>query len=301
MSTDNLVGRTIAGFRLLTFVGEGGTATVYIAEHAEYGRCAIKVLKTRVAQDPTQVKRFLREAEFGERVSHPNIVATYAWGEDEGRHYLAMQWVEGESLSNFAVRSGTLAPSVVGGIVRQIGGALASAHAKGIIHRDLKPANIMYDPATQRAVLLDFGIARDAEASGEDRLTRTGFFVGSLQYVPPEALSGELVGEQADVYSLATITYHLLTGLLPFPGKNPRELFQQLLSQPPIPLNQAVKGMKFDPGIERAVMRGLERDLGARTRKIDAFTEEFCTAVAEAGQKKAGFLSGLRGMFGGNA
>lgn len=299
MSTDNLVGRTLAGFRLISFVGEGGTATVYTSEHAEYGRCAVKVLKTRIAQDPTHVKRFLREAEFGSRISHPNIVATYAWGEAEGRHYLAMQWVEGESLANFAVRSGTLAVPVVSGIVRQIGAALAAAHAKGIIHRDLKPANIQYDPATQTAILLDFGIARDAEASGEDRLTRTGFFVGSLQYVAPEALSGELVGEQADVYSLATITYHLLTGVLPFPGKNPRELFQQLLSQAPTPLNQAVKGLRVDAAVEAAVMHGLERDLGRRTKKIDAFAEEFCTAVDVGGTKKPGFLSGLRGMFGG--
>lgn len=299
MSTDNLVGRTIGGYRLASFIGEGGTATVYQAEHPTHGRCAVKVLKGRHAQDPTNIKRFLREAEFGSRITHPNIVATYDWGEVDGMHYLAMQWVEGESLSNFAVRSGTLAPAVTAHIIRQIGEALAAAHAKGIIHRDLKPANIMYDAATQKAVLLDFGIARDAEASGEDRLTRTGFFVGSLQYVAPEALSGELVGEQADVYSLATIAYHLLTGVLPFPGKNPRELFAQLLSQAPTPLNQAVKGLKFDAGIEAAVMRALERDLGRRTPKVDVFAAEFCTAVEQAATKKGGFLSGLFGKRGG--
>ncbi len=299
MSTDNLAGRTLAGYHLATYIGEGGTATVYKATHPEKGLAAVKVLKTRTAQDPTNVKRFLREAEFGARVNHPNIVRTYDWGEADGRHYLAMQWVEGESLSNFAVRSGTLAPAVVASIVRQIGEALASAHAAGIVHRDLKPANIQYDPATQRAVLLDFGIARDTESEGEERLTRTGFFVGSLQYVAPEALSGELVGEQADVYSLATITYQLLTGELPFPGKTPRELFNQLLSQAPTPLNQAVKGLKFDPAIEAVVMRGLERDLARRTPKIDVFTRDFCTAVETAGTKKPGFLSGLFNKFGG--
>ena len=124
------------------------------------------------------------------------------------------------------------------------------AHKAGIIHRDLKPANIMYDPATQTAKLLDFGIARDAELNPEERLTRAGFFVGTLQYVAPETLSGELVNEQADVYSLATIAYYLLTQELPFTGKSPRELFQQLLTQPPVPLNQAVKGLRF-PGADR--------------------------------------------------
>ena len=127
-------------------------------------------------------------------------------------------------------------------IIEQLGGALAAAHRAGIIHRDLKPANIMYDPATQTAKLLDFGIARDSELSPEERLTRAGFFVGTLQYVAPETLSGELVSEQADVYSLATIAYYLLTLEHPFSGKSPRELFQQLLTQPPIPLNQAREG-----------------------------------------------------------
>jgi serine/threonine-protein kinase len=150
----------------------------------------------------------------------------------------------------------------------------------------------MYNPATQTAKLLDFGIARDAE-SQEERLTRAGFFVGTLQYVAPEALSGELVGEQADIYSLATITYQLLTGELPFTGKNPRELFQQLLSQPPVPLNQAVKGLRFSPGVEHAVMCGLERELPKRCKTVDEFARTFCTAVRSEKPKRGGFLSNL--------
>lgn len=294
MAQDNLVGRTIAGYRLVKHVGEGGTATVYRGEHPEKGLAAVKILRARLGQDPVAVKRFLREAEFGARIDHPNSVRTYDYGETEGLHYLAIEWAEGEPLANFATRAGTLAPPLVCTIVGQLGAALAAAHKAGIIHRDLKPANIMYDPATQTAKLLDFGIARDADSGGEERLTRAGFFVGTLQYVAPEALSGELVGEQADVYSLATITYHLLTGALPFAGKNPRELFQQLLTQPPIPLNAAVKGLRFGTGIEAAVMAGLERDLDRRTRKIDEFAQDFCTAVEDDGKKKAGgFFSGL--------
>jgi serine/threonine-protein kinase len=120
--------------------------------------------------------------------------------------------------------------------------------------------------------------------------------VGTLQYVAPETLSGALVDEQADVYSLATIAYYLLTGTHPFPGKNPRELFQQLLTQHPVPLNQAEKGLKFSPAIETAVMRGLERDLAKRTKTVDEFSQEFCTAVRENdGQKGSGFLKRLFG------
>ncbi|HET7239838.1 MAG TPA: serine/threonine-protein kinase [Gemmatimonadales bacterium] len=294
MSTDNMVGRTVAGYHLAKYIGEGGTATVYRADHPEKGAAAVKLLRPRLAQDPIAVKRFLREAEYGSRVTHPNIVRTYDYGQADGLHYLALEWAQGEPLEEFVSRSGKLAPALVATIVEQLGGALGAAHKAGIIHRDLKPANIMYDPAEQRARLLDFGIARDAELSPEERLTRAGFFVGTLQYVAPETLSGELVNEQADVYSLATIAYYLLTQAHPFAGKSPRELFQQLLTQAPIPLNQAVKGLRFSPQIETAVMGGLDRDLSKRFKTVDDFAKAFCTAV-RVEPKRPGFLSSIFG------
>jgi eukaryotic-like serine/threonine-protein kinase len=290
---DSLVGQTIAGYRLLEDVGEGGTAAVYRAEHPERGPAAIKILRPRLAQDPVAVKRFLREAEFGVRIDHPNIVHTYDYGELDGRYYLALEWASGEPLATFAARTGRLAPLLVARIIEQLGAALSAAHAQGIIHRDLKPANVMYDPATQGVKLLDFGIARDADLKPEDRLTRTGFFVGTLQYVAPESLSGELVTEQADVYSLATITYYLLSGALPYTGRSPRELFQQLLSEPPEPLNQAMKGRKLPAAIEAAVMRGLERDRTRRSRGIPEFVSEFCEAVRRSEGPKTGLFSKL--------
>ena len=231
MNAENHVGRTIAGYRLVKHIGEGGTATVYRAEHPDQGLAAVKVLRPRLAQDPVAVKRFLREAEFGKRVVHPKIVQTYDYGESEGVHFLALEWAEGEPLANFAQRAGQLAPTLVASIIEQIGAAL----------------------------------------------------------------SGELVNEQADVYSLATIAYNLLTGEIPFTGRSPRELFQQLLSQAPVPLNQAAKGAKFSPALEAVVMRGLERDRGKRYKTVDEFTSAFCTAARDERQQKSGFLSGLFG------
>src|SRR5919106_3406069 len=294
MNADNMVGRTVAGYHLAKYIGEGGTATVYRADHAQRGESAVKILRPRLAGDPIAVKRFLREAEYGSRVSHPNIVRTYDYGESDGLHYLALEWAKGEPLAEFINRSGRLAPPLVATIIEQLGAALSCAHKAGIIHRDLKPANIMYDPATQTAKLLDFGIARDSELNPEERLTRAGFFVGTLQYVAPETLSGELVSEQADVYSLATIAYYMLTQELPFTGKSPRELFQQLLTQPPVPLNQAGRGLKFPAAVEAAVMRGLERDLSKRCKTVDEFAVGFCTSVQMDGvSKKPGFLASL--------
>lgn len=294
MAQDPLVGRTIAGYAVQKAVGEGGTAQVYLAEHPERGRVALKVLRPRLATDPIAVKRFLREAEFGARVVHPNVVRTFDFGESNGVQYLALEWAEGEPLETFLGRSGKLSTVVAANMIQQLGAALTEAHRAGIIHRDLKPANIMYDPATQTARLLDFGIARDAELPQEERLTRAGFFVGTLQYVAPEALSGELVGEQADVYSLAVIAYQLLTEVTPFPGKNPRELFQQLLTQDPIALNQAEKGTRFSPRLEEVVMKGLSRDLAKRWKTIRDFTAAFCDAATAEPEKK-GFFGSLFG------
>jgi serine/threonine-protein kinase len=297
MPSENLAGRTIAGYRLLERVGEGGTAEVYRAEHPERGACAFKVLRSRLASDPTVVKRFLREAGYGSRVQHPGVVRTYDYGEADGLYYLALEWADGKSLAEYVHRAGPLAPPLVASVVRQLAAALMAAHRAGIIHRDLKPENIVYDATHQAVKLLDFGIARDAELPPEERLTRTGFFVGTLKYVAPEALSGELVDGRADIYSLATITYWLLTGQHPHTGRTPRELFQQLLTQPPRPLHQAAPDLRFTPALEAAVMRGLERDPARRQPTVAAFADEVTAGVTPGSTgsgPKIGLLDALK-------
>src|SRR6266566_3825938 len=299
MANENLAGRSIAGYRLLERVGEGGTAEVYRAEHAERGACAFKVLRQRLRGDPTVVKRFLREAGYGSRVRHPGVVRTYDFGEADGLNYLALEWAEGQSLAQFLHHNGPLAPDFAADLVSQLADGLAAAHAAGIVHRDLKPENIMYDPATRRARLLDFGIARDAELPPEERLTRTGFFVGTLQYVAPEALSGELVDGRADTYSLATITYYLLTGQHPYSGRTPRELFQQLLTQPAKPLSQAAPGHKLPAALEAAVMRGLARSPAERQPTVLAFAADVQAALAAQPEpRRRGLLDALRRVVG---
>jgi serine/threonine-protein kinase len=297
MALENLAGRTIAGYRLLERIGEGGTAEVYRAEHPERGACAFKVLRERLRGDPTVVKRFLREAGYGSRVVHPGVVRTYDFGEADGLDYLALEWANGEPLADFLHREGPLAPAAAVALVRQLANALAAAHAAGIIHRDLKPENIIYDPRTHTVKLLDFGIARDAEEPPEERLTRTGFFVGTLQYVAPEALSGELVDGRADIYSLAKITYYMLTGRHPHEGRSPRELFQQLLSGRPTPMSEA-SDRKFPPALEAAVMKGLARHPGDRQSTVTAFADEVEAGLTQSkdSAKSRGFLGTLKNI-----
>src|SRR5260221_6248877 len=300
MSSEDLTGSTVAGYQLLERVGEGGTATVYRAQHEQRGVCAVKVLREKLRGDRTAVQRFLREASFGERVRHETVVKTYDFGEADGLHYMAREWAEGELLVKLVRRSGPLAAPLAASITQQIALGLGAAHAAGIIHRDLKPENIIYDPRTQRARLLDFGIARDAEAKPEERLTRTGFFVGTLQYVAPEALSGELVGEAADIYSLSTIVYFLLTTLLPYQAKSPRELFHQLLTQPPVPLGQARRDLRFPRPIEPAAMKRLSRDPAKSQPSVGAFPQELSAAASQPpGAARGGLLGSIKGLFSG--
>lgn len=300
MAHQNLAGQSIAGYRLVERVGEGGTAEVYRADHAGRGACAFKVLRERLRGDPIVVKRFLREAGYGSRVVHPGVVRTYDFGEADGLYYLALEWAKGEPLADFLHREGPLAPADAIPLVRQLADALAAAHTAGIIHRDLKPENIMYDRGARTVKLLDFGIARDAEQPPEERLTRTGFFVGTLQYVAPEALSGELVDGRADIYSLAKITYYMLSGGHPHVGRSPRELFQELLSGKAIPLSDAAKDRKFAPALEAAVMKGLARYPDDRQPTVTAFAKELEAALIHTKDEPAsrGWLGTLRNIVG---
>ena len=299
MSKESLVGQTLAGYTLRGEVGEGGTSAVFRAEHATHGVVAVKVLREKLRRDKTAVARFVREARYGERVRHPNVVQTIEVGEaGPDMHFLAIEWAAGELLEKYAKQHGPLPGDEVATIVTQIADAVHAAHDVGIVHRDLKPDNVMYDPATRNVKLLDFGIATDTDMAPEQRLTRAGFFVGTLMYVAPEALSGELVTPAADQYSLATIAYLLLTGCLPFTAKSPREMFSQLLSQPPIPLNTARPGLKFSPAVEQVIMRGLGKDPRQRYASTVEFASALQTAVGDTSKPaEAGILSRMKSLF----
>ena len=277
-----MVGASIAGYSVRKEVGEGGTSAVYLAEHPNHGTVALKVLREKLRQDTTAVTRFVREAKYGARVKHPNVVETIEIGRSEnGLHFLAIEWAEGDILDRYAKQYAPLPSDEVSTIVSQIAAGVQAAHDAGIVHRDLKPENVMYDAKTRRVKLLDFGIATDtSQASGDERLTRAGFFVGTLMYIAPEALSGEIVTAAADQYSLATIAYYLLTRRLPYTAKAPREMLTQLLTMPPIPLRDAGEGnFDFAPELDAVVMRALSRYPVDRYPSVITFAKAFAEAA----------------------
>ncbi|MDO8501719.1 MAG: serine/threonine-protein kinase [Gemmatimonadaceae bacterium] len=300
-----MIGSKIAGYTIQGEVGEGGTSAVYRAQHPINGTVALKVLREKLRHDRTAVARFVREAQYGTRVRHPNVVRTIEIGESEtGLHFLAIEWAGGELLEKYAKQHAPLSCEETAIIITQIGAAVHASHAARIVHRDLKPENVMYDPETQQVKLLDFGIATDVQAAADERLTRAGFFVGSLMYIAPEALSGELVTPAADQYSLATIAYYLLTRALPYTAKAPREMFTQLLTLPPIPLNAAKERLKFQLALEKVVMKALSKEPANRYPDVMAFTAAFQEAVSSPASKQAelveaeggGMLARMRGI-----
>ena len=313
MPKENLTGQTIAGYSIEELVGEGGTSVVYRATHPQHGTVAFKALRDKMRQDKTALARFTREANFGKRVIHPNVIRTIETGQVDGIPYLVIEWAGGDLLENYAKKNAPMPRDEVAHIIMQIADAVGAAHESGIVHRDLKPDNAMYDHGTRTLKLLDFGIAAATDTSQDERLTRAGYFVGTLMYVAPEALSGALVTPAADQYSLATIAYLLLTGSLPYLAKSPREMFTQLLSQPPIPLNKARSGLDFGPRVERVMMRGLSREPGDRYADVITFASELREALlegpsatapsaqAQAGAAESsgddGLLSRMKGLF----
>ena len=314
MPKENLVGQNIAGYSIDELVGEGGTSVVYRATHPTHGTVAFKALRDKMRQDKTALARFTREANFGKRVLHPNVIKTIETGQVEGIPYLVIEWAGGDLLESYAKKHAPMPREEVGNVIMQIADAVGAAHGSGIVHRDLKPDNAMYDHATGTLKLLDFGIAAATDTSQDERLTRAGYFVGTLMYVAPEALSGALVTPAADQYSLATIAYLLLTGSLPYLAKSPREMFTQLLSQPPIALNKARPGLDFGPRVESVMMRGLSREPADRYPDVMMFARELREALLEPPGKSApsapppsaatqgtdggGLLSKMKGLFG---
>jgi streptogramin lyase/predicted Ser/Thr protein kinase len=206
-------GATFAGLEVEGEVGRGGMGVIYRARDPELDRVrALKVLAAERSADDEFRERFRRESRQAAAIEHPNVIPVYRAGEEDGRLFLVMRFVDGPSLAEVLADRGRLRVDETVDLVHKVAGGLDAAHAAGLVHRDVKPANILLEDG--RAFLGDFGISKLAAAG--DALTSTGQFVGTVDYVAPEQLEGEAVDRRADVYSLACVAFHALTGEAPF-------------------------------------------------------------------------------------
>ncbi len=212
MTVDRRIGTVLGGYRIEESLGRGGMSVVYRAEHVRLGRAAaLKVLVPGLGEADFSA-RFLRESQLAASLDHPNIVPVYDAGEDDGLLYIAMACVEGHDLKSLLAEEGPLPLRRALRVVGQISSALDAAHARGLVHRDVKPANVLVGDG-DRAYLSDFGVVKELAGAGS---TRTGAFVGTIEYSAPEQIEGRAVEARTDVYALACMLYECLVGEPPF-------------------------------------------------------------------------------------
>jgi streptogramin lyase len=206
-------GDVFAGYRVTGVAGRGGMGVVYEAQQLDLERpVALKLIATPLARDEAFRERFVRESRAAAAIDHPNVIPVYSAGEDDGRLFLAMRFVDGEDLRSLVQREGPLEPARAASIIAQIGNALDAAHARGLVHRDIKPANVLLD--RDHAYLTDFGLTK--RLTGETTMTGSGRWVGTLGYIAPEQIRGEGVDARADVYALGCLLFYVLTGVAPY-------------------------------------------------------------------------------------
>jgi eukaryotic-like serine/threonine-protein kinase len=259
-------------YRVLSRLGSGGMADVYLAEDQLLGRqLAVKVLHHHFAEDQEFVERFRREASSAAALSHPNIVAIFDRGEWNGTYYIAMEYVAGRSLKTVVREQGALDLAVAIDIVTQVLRAARFAHKRGVIHRDLKPHNVILDEEG-RARVTDFGIAK----AGASDMTLTGSIMGTAQYLSPEQAQGQTVSGRSDLYAVGVILYELLTGSVPFDGETAVAIaFKQVSAEPRAP-SELQPGVP--PALDAVVLRALAKDPARRFADAD----EFIAALQQA-------------------
>ncbi len=280
-------------YRVLSRLGGGGMGEVYLAEDLRLGRhVALKFLSPALQEDPDNRARLLNEARAASALRSPYIAVTYDIGEHDGRAFIAMEYVDGDVLSD-RIRTGPLPVTSALRIAMDVAEALDEAHAHGIIHRDIKTANLMLTSRGSVKVL-DFGLAQVDDAPGRTsaaRLTMPGVILGTASYMAPEQAAGRVVDARADLFSLGVVLYELLTGELPFGGFTPGEVLERILHEPAHP--PSGRRLEIEPAIDTVVLRALEKEPARRFQSATEFRDELDRALtgttAPASTSQSGF------------
>jgi serine/threonine protein kinase len=272
----NLVGETLGQFQIVEEVGKGGMATVYRAYQPNLQRyVAIKVLMPSLAEDMDLVKRFLREARSAAALHHPNVITIHDVGSQGDTHYIVSEYLEGMTLGDLLKQEGMLSLDRVLNITRQIADALDYAHSRGYIHRDIKPSNIMVDPQrNDHVTLMDFGLV---QVTGGSKITRTGFIMGTPDYMSPEQAKGEAIDHRTDIYSLGVTAYHMVTGMVPFVKPTPHAiLLAHIMEDPP---HMLTPGRETPPEVESVVLKSMAKDPKDRYEWAGDLAKDLETAI----------------------
>ncbi|MFJ2236328.1 serine/threonine-protein kinase [Streptomyces sp. NPDC087859] len=268
-----LIGRQVAGYRIEREIGRGGMAVVYRARDLRLDRTvALKLLAPELARNDTFRRRFTHESRAAAAIDHPHIVPVFEAGETDGVLYIAMRYVEGSDLRHLLDRRGLLAPAVALRIAAQIASALDAAHEHGLVHRDVKPGNILVARGTdsdhpEHSYLTDFGLTK--KSLSLTGFTTVGQFVGTLDYVAPEQISGKPVDGRCDVYGFACVVYESLAGHPPFRRDDDMALLWAHQYDDPPPLTESRPDLA--PDVDAVFARGLAKSPDARYDSCLAF------------------------------
>lgn len=281
MGIDGQSGTRLGPYALGRQIGRGGMGVVYRATHVHLGRdVALKVLAPELAGSEDFRDRFLRESRLAASLDHPNVVTVYDAGDDQGTLYIAMRYVEGTDLAKFLQTEGPLAPETALAMLEQVGSALDAAHQRGLIHRDVKPANVLI--AAGRFYLTDFGLTKRMSATeASAALTRTGQFLGTLDYVAPEQIEGRTVDGRTDIYALTCMLHECLTGARPFPKDSELAIISAHLHDPP-PRPTELRP-ELPPAIDAVVATGMAKDPQDRFSTCAELTAAAHEALGAAG------------------
>ena len=272
MTTDTP--RTILNdrYEITSRIGRGGMADVFLATDLLLNRpVAIKALFPEFATDPNFVERFRREAQSAANLNHPNIVSVYDWGRYQTTYFMAMEYVEGQTLADMLRSKGSLSALQSSEIASEVAAALAFAHRNGVVHRDIKPANILIGNGGQVKVA-DFGIARAMNAPIEAGLTQAGAVMGTATYFSPEQAQGAQPDPRSDLYSLGVVMYEMVAGAPPFGGANPVAVAYKQVHDTPRPLNQIVADIPRP--YEAMVARLLAKSPNVRYANAEALRDD---------------------------
>ena len=297
----NLVGQTLdKRYRIERKLGEGGMSFVYLGtDLGTQAQFAIKVLSEALSQDANAMARLRREAALGMRLAHPNVCHIMRLGEtEEGLVYVVMPYVDGEILADRNNRLGHLPVPETAKFVNDMAAGLAVAHELKIVHRDLKPENVMICRALdggEYAVVMDFGLAKERKAEGElQKLTATGIILGTPEFMSPEQLRGKPLDPRTDIYSLALMTYEMLTGKLPFQGRTQQEMMIARLRSDPTPIRRMRPELDIQEPVEKVLTKAMSRNPDDRYQTVVEFAEALSVA-AGGDQADSGLLGKLFG------
>ena len=285
MSRPDLIGTVLAGrYKIMGLIGEGGMGSVYLGEQIAMGRkTAIKVLHAG-ADDADAIARFRRGSRNAARIDHPNVCRVFEYGDPPGGlHFLAMEFIEGESIHDLMMRKGLIKLGRATRIIEQTVEALHAAHSLGIVHRDLKPANIMLTSGSRGEEIVkvvDFDIAKTPSDTDDEAITQLDWMVGTPLYMSPEQFQAQALDKRSDIYSLAIVLFRMISGSFPFSDTaSPWAIMAERMTSPPRPLSQAAPDMVFPPKLQEALDRALQLDPDQRWPSVLEFGEALHAAV----------------------